>query len=229
MALPDSVKGERKKNQYLIPTLFDLYDLLQPILSNINILDSFENQVKKVLQDLKISLIEARNYARTKRHNTFFSKFIQLKGADRDRKFLQKGRLPEDEAKRTCLGCGHCAVDEPDSNDKAISNNAAGLLLHEQKKAEDEAAWANGQAVRNSKGEVMKKGRSRPFKMEVVRQECHCEQFGCTSRTGEVPSSECPLMCIDEATGERYGFDENGNCLCPICNCTCRLAWDVSL
>jgi hypothetical protein len=65
-------------------------------------------------------------------------------------------------------------------------------------------------------------------KMEVIVTRCCCAQFGYTTMDGLVPEGECPLKCIDDATGHRYGFDAEGNCLCPICSCMCSACYCVS-
>ena len=81
----------------------------------------------------------------------------------------------------------------------------------------------------DTRGAIMTKGRSRPFKSGVTRQDCHCNEMECTTKNGIVPIADCRLQCIDTLTGIRYGLDEHDNCLCPICGCLCNLSWDVSI
>ena len=66
--------------------------------------------------------------------NNFAAKFVNLCGADADRKYLQNGRRPQDEVKRFYLvcECDHAAVDEPDSNMEVILCNTTALIEHEQ-------------------------------------------------------------------------------------------------
>ena len=77
-------------------------------------------------------------------------------------------------------------------------------------------------------GSLLTKNRQYPFKTEISGQDCHCEQCGCTLKNGPVPLAECTINCINVSTGRRYGSDEHGNYLCPICGCVYRLLWDVS-
>ena len=148
-----------------------------------------------------------------------------LCGPDADRKFLQDIHVPRDEAKQFGLGCSHTGcIDKPITNMTVINPNIARLAEHEQQKTADNTIWNGGGMVYNKYVSVMAKNRQQPFKPEVARQTCYCGQSGCTSKNWAVPIAECHTICIDTDNGCRYGFDEHGNCLCPICWCSCRLA-----
>ena len=228
--LPSDLRGDRGKNEYLCTLILILREsLILPILNNTATMESFDNQIQIPLRKLMAVTENARANAATKLANEFSKKFIKLKGADVDRKFLENGKVPTDEAKSKCLGCGHHeAVDEPTSNEIALSRNLINLKNHAAQVLKDQADWDNGLVVRNSHGKEMTRGRQRPFKSDIVRQDCHCNQSGCNSKIGLVPISDCPKRCIDVTTGHRYGFDTSGNCQCPICGCDCQLSWDVS-
>lgn len=229
--MPQRITGDNAKNDYLA-TLFVLLcdSALSPLLDNPNAIQSFTDALKNHINTLKLAVGTARSAARTKRSNEYAKKFFTLKGEQRDRKFCQNGSLPQDEAKRFCLGCNHeGTVDEPDTNKGVIEDNIAKQRTAEEQAEADDAVWQAGGAVTTAKGKTLTKGRRRPApKLGVAWQECHCEQFGCTSKNGDVPPAECPIRCIDPATGARYVDNEWGSCTCPICVCTCRQAWDVS-
>ena len=199
------------------------------ILDNHAVLSSFPAPAKTALESLKSVVDTARDSMSVKRLNEMTSKFHTLRGAARDRKCLENGYLPLDEAKRRCLGCGHSGcVDEPNSNKAVYRNNIIKLAEHERKKQEDNAIWDAGGTVYNADGTVLKKNRQRPYRADIMVQECHCEQAGCTTKNGVVSIAECPIQCIDPSTRIRYGFDDDSNCMCPNCGCPCRMAWDVS-
>ena len=74
-------------------------------------------------------------------------------------------------------------------------------------------------------------GRQRPEpSYKPLTMKCHCKDSQCSTSEGPVPVHECPKRCIDDDTGERYGFDEvTGHCLCPICACnSCPSFYTVS-
>lgn len=186
---------------------------------------------RKPLEELHRLLQTAEQNASQELEKNCSSKFFKLSGAKLSRKFLQNGYLPVHEAKRKCISCHHVgSIDEPNTNITAHTNNATKEVGYERQAIRDQEAWERGDNVLNNKGETMAKNRARPRPtMEVLTQECHCAQQHCTTNEGDVPTNQCIMKCIDPATGSRYGFNERNFCLCPMCLCRCRVAYDVSL
>jgi hypothetical protein len=134
---------------------------------------------------------------------------VSLKGPEKNRKFLQLGRLPDDEAFQCCLFCTHQSIDYPDSNDRIMQENDAAMQKHEAAKLEWETQKARKVPV----------GRAPPIpKMLPVYLQCHCWQFNCL-RGG---SGTCP----DCKNNEENGFCDGG---CAKCSCPCAAAYLVSV
>ena len=159
------------------------------------------------------------------------SQFVSVSQEESEQKYLQSGHLPTDMNDCTCICCGHKYTDEPDSNRLSARSNAALRGQWERQIAEDEAIRSAGGQVLTTRGTVMAVGRQRPEpSYKPLTLKCHCKDSQCSTSEGPVPVHECPKRCIDDDTGERYGFDEvTGHCLCPICACTsCPSFYTVS-
>ena len=131
-ALPKDFKGARGKNNFLVTLFLCMRDeLLCPILNNPNALAALSGHVVTQLSELKLAVDNARSADSTKRASTFGTKFINLLGADADRKYLRNGRLPADEARGSYLGCGHHSIDKLDSNTAVIQCNTRKLADYE--------------------------------------------------------------------------------------------------
>jgi hypothetical protein len=81
----------------------------------------------------------------------------------------------------------------------------------------------------NAKKEAKKNGSDntikrilQPKKVSPYRQ-CHCHQLFCVTVGSKIGSS-CPIDCKDE-NGTPYGVDAKGHCACPICKCSCSIAF----
>ena len=130
------------KNDYLVTLFLCMRDeLLCPILNNPNALAAPSGHVVSQLSELKIAIDTAHSAASTKRASNFATKFINLCGADADRKYLRNERLPADEAKGSCLGCDHRSVDEPETNIAVIQCNIKNLP---SVRVYDYKIWQNG-------------------------------------------------------------------------------------
>ena len=115
-------------------------------------------------------------------------------------------------------------VDEPESNHaKAITNKFKYQNRQAQLAADRAAEAARGTAL-NNRGEPAGRKRNKPKYNDLVMN-YHAGQFGSTMRAGPVPSAKCPSGCIDDATRRRYGFNLEGNCLCPVCANNCRKSY----
>ena len=55
--------------------------------------------------------------------------------------------------------------------------------------------------------------------------QCMCSVLKCISRNISDRCNNCPIKCINPATGEKYNWEPN--CTCPICNCTCTACYAV--
>lgn len=223
-------KGEIVKAQHISTLLCDLYESLEPstvytdsVMSKIEDVNLLQNLIA-----LREGYIAAKSSAKHDAMSAVMKKLVKLTGRERDRKFLVKGSLPQDEANRLCTCCGHEAVDEPDSNRSVLQSNQQKMDAHAAQARKDQADWDAGIQVKANNGTVMVVGRSRPRPtMELLRQECHCVQMACLTNRGDVSEKDCIIKCINPATKERYEVVD-GKCLCPMCQCDCRMAWSVS-
>ena len=94
-ALPKDLKGARGKNGFLVTLFLRMRDeLLCPILNNPNALADLSGHVVTQLSELKLAVDNARSAASTQRASTFATKFINLRGADADRKYLKMKGFP---------------------------------------------------------------------------------------------------------------------------------------
>ena len=120
-----------------------------------------------------------------------------------------------------CIFCDHGYVDESDANRGKNERNTNKRAAWIAQGNIDLATWASGGTVYNGRNEPMAEGRKRPEpKYEQLFMTCHCTEFGCNTGEGDVPVDQCPIKCIDPATGIRYVIDQiNGECQCPICRC----------
>ena len=185
--------------------------------------------INKMMMELKDTIKSATSCARQSKDLAEQAKVITLTGEERDRMFLQGGGfLPQDEAHRYCPKCGHPSVDEPQKNRVVIERNKAKLENWSKEVEKFDECKRKGEPYVGSSGRVLSRRPAKP-QDEVAYVQCHCIQFGCISNAGDVDITECPIKCIDSATGERYGVDPaSGDCLCPLCQCHCCAATKVS-
>lgn len=143
-----------------------------------------------------------------------------------DRPFLKDGYLPVfDWANRCCAKCGQNAVDEPNTNKGIVQKREQKMKSWRDKVARYKECKKNGVPFVLSTGNVLKsKPRQEPT-LDEAYYLCHCLQIGCNNSTGKVLVEACPIQCIDPLTKERYGIDEDGNCLCPLDNCSCSSSY----
>jgi hypothetical protein len=72
---------------------------------------------------------------------------VTLTPPERNRKFLQHGRLPDDNAYPSCLLCTHQSIDYANSNDKTTQDNDAAMQKHSADKLEWEMKKARNEPV----------------------------------------------------------------------------------
>ena len=216
--------------------IFDLHHALKKVMPRAQHHPKLLQPQIQPIRTLHVMYQQALHLATTELNRQFSSQFVSLKGADKDRKYLENGYLPNIASNRLCISCStndvqHAYVDEPNSNRDALARNLTAQSQYDAQRAIDETTWANGGIVTNSNGGIIQHGRKRPQpKLQMVVLQCHCAQFGCTTSEGEVPKRHCPIQCIDNKTGQRYKFDDiTGKCLCPICSCDCHACYTVSI
>lgn len=226
-------KGDVVKAHAVSALLCELFELFESaVLYTNDAMSSIDDaDLVDQLLALKDGYTTAKDAAEYAKLANISKKMVKLTGATRDRRFLVGGSLPHDEANRQCPCCGHKdtdTVDEPDSNQRVIVANRQKTANHAAQAQRDRDAWNAGLPVYNNSGTVLQQGRSRPQpKMDLITQECHCEQFSCLTNAGDVSKKDCIIKCINPETNARYEV-VNGKCLCPICLCDCRKAWSVS-
>jgi hypothetical protein len=142
---------------------------------------------------------------------------VTIVGIERNRKFLENGFLPDDEAHRQCPSCLHTYVDIPEHCLGVVQRNMDAAAEFDRKKRDAEAA--------NAKDPASKVGMPRKLAMEESYKVCHCNQFNCWGQP-DGRGNLCPIKCKDKS-GKPYGFDASRTCLCPICNCQCSFATKV--
>lgn len=140
--------------------------------------------------------------------------FPTLTHSQQQRKCKQDGCVPSDPAHQRCIACGHMHIDEPNSNKDLQQKHLQEMREFERKKqaAKDDAA----------------KNKSAPKRITAPKlvqacQQCHCSQLCCVS-VGTVAGSSCPIKCRKNCDTS-WGADVSGTCACPICKCTCDLAF----
>lgn len=207
-------------------TIFDLHRALRRVMPRAQNHSALLPDQIGPITALSVTYQQALHTANTTHMQKFSSQVITLVGGAKDRSFLHLGARPNIEEQHTCIFCNHEWIDEPNSNSTNLQHNLRVQAQYDSQAEMDRVTWANGGDVTNDKGETMTRGRRRPKpKLKPIIQVCHCGQFGCTTATGVVPTSECPIQCIDIATNARYGIDQvTGECLCPLCICTCAAA-----
>ena len=144
--------------------------------------------------------------------------FPTLKQSDKNRKYLQLGYKPADPAHAICINCSHSFVDEPNSNLSLQSDHEKALREYEKKKkdAKEDAEKNKTTAKRIPAPKLIQ-----PY------QQCHCSQMFCLN-IGSTVGTSCPIKCKNPETGNSYGTTNDGSCACPICKCTCSIAYTTS-
>lgn len=227
--IPTSLSRNNSTNAFLGPLLFGIYSATLPIALDTRYGRSLNEDLKGCLRELTHLVQAAEHSASQELQRQFVSKFHTLSGIELTRKYLVNGYLPRQEEDRVCINCMHGSIDEPNTNRDVMVANQRKQVEFEQQEAQDKATWDAGGVVTNNRGTVLQVGRSRPRpQLGLAMYECHCKQMRCTTSIGEVPVEQCSIKCIDPETGERYGNDENGRCLCIMCKCTCRVSYCVS-
>jgi len=209
---------------FLGQVLYDLYTATTIVAPRSSHFSGLLQDQKLAVTTLHTRVACAIRDASTAIQSEFSSQFLssnQLKPGEYDRPYLQNGYRPTVQEMADCICCNHPFCDEPNSNRTAVENNRQARATHLAQLASDQRTWDAGGTVYNQRGTAMQRGRKRNDpKYEVLLINCHCPQFGCTTREGAVPEKECPIRCIDPATGSRYGTDPmSGDCLCLICQC----------
>ena len=230
-----SIVGDIKGDTAKVPSISAILCEICPILESNSIYTNdtmhriSDSELVQHLISLRTGYDRAKGNVEESKLNVLTKKMVKLVGPSRDRKFLENGTLPEDNAHKECVCCGHKnCVDEPISNQRVVEANQRKRANHEAQAARDQIEWDAGRPVLNNNGTVLQIGRARPFpKLDLLSQECHCEQQNCLTKTGEVSEKDCIIKCINPETKMRYEF-VNGECQCPHCMCKCRKAWSVS-
>jgi hypothetical protein len=176
--------------------------------------------LQKAIDGIHVHYDNAQRTAAVELQAEFSSQFLNIRGAEADRKYLVDGYRPTIPGLSNCISCGHGFCDEPNTNREKTIANQQKKLQYDAQAAADTARWNNGEQVMSNRNEVMQPYRKRPqptYEQLIVH--CHCDEFACTSGDGEVPTNLCPIKCIDPDTTKRYTIDINGQCLCPICSC----------
>jgi hypothetical protein len=172
-----------------------------------------QDHLWKLLEELKDLVEEANDASKTKKLMETKKYLIKLPRIHKERRFKVRGKIPDDEAFRICIVCGHNAVDEPDTNKDAFKRNQKKLDEHAEKKREIEDAKSHGDLVRAPPP---------PKNLDPIFRKCHCHHMKCMRGSNK----ECPNPAC---TGEPDTFDADGVCIvCPICACPCPAAWEVS-
>ena len=227
-AIPIDFRGERGKKASLAITLYELHQLTLQISVDSTAWLTITEVLKPPLVEICNAYSKAFSAASEALDDKFKLKGMKLSILEEQRKYIQNGHVPVDPSEGKCIHCGHSAVDEPNTNTNVLAYNATMKQRHDTQERVDKEKWDRGDQVLNNNGTVMKEGQKRPFRgLKELRQECHCREMGCLTTDDEVPKDQCLIQCIDVKTGKRYGFDENGDCLCPLCGCNCRRAWSV--
>ena len=215
---------------FLAQAIADIRQSLQPILPPSVNHTGLLASLKPVVAAVDTLYNQAQHVAATELESEFSSQVLTLSGPDASRRYLVDGYRPTIPGVEICMICGDGYIDEPNSNRVKAQRNQTKQAQYQSEAAADEAAWSRGEVVRNNKGEVMKEGRKRPEpKYKQLLLQCYCDEFGCTTGEGDVPTDQCPIKCIDPQTGKRYELDQNHNCLCPLCRCPCKAAYTVSI
>jgi hypothetical protein len=71
--------------------------------------------------------MEAEATVKQKKEDSLQNQIIKLSQVQKNRKFLEDGSIPVDEAHRTCPFCKHSNVDEPSSNVALLEKNLVAL------------------------------------------------------------------------------------------------------
>ena len=211
--------------------LFQLWGALEIVLPGTEEHTRLGRLQKSMVSSLDVMYKAALHMASTEAQSKLSSQFVSVSTQEAERKYLQNGYLPTDVADRLCICCGHGYTDEPNTNITDARDNELSRGQWERQVSEDRATQAAGGTVLTNRGQPMAEGRQRPEpSYKNLIRHCHCIGSQCTTSSGPVPVEECPKRCIDDATGERYGFDPaSGRCLCPICSCNnCPSYYTVS-
>ena len=87
-----------------------------------------KDPVNMAIKSIVSTVNQARSAAQQAKQQDEQSKLVTLNAQERDRRFLQDGYVPQDEANRFCAICSHSAVDEPNTNKAVLQLN---LNTHE--------------------------------------------------------------------------------------------------
>jgi hypothetical protein len=216
-----------KKNadsDFLGSILYQIYEAtpsISPLSANFDILTVPQKDAIRQLHDLVNRATQEESIELNNQFSNCFISVGSLPPGEYDRHYLVDGYLPVCVESRKCITCDHPFVDEPNTNKVAQRSNEIKKTQYDAQVANDLQVWAQGGTVHTTSGTILKEGRTRPQpSYQHLIYKCHCAEFSCSSDVGVVPKRECPIQCIDETTGQRFGIDENGMCLCHICACS---------
>jgi hypothetical protein len=209
--------------EFLGQVIFDIRGAIESIIPLSTRFGGMDDVLQRSITGISVMVAQAEQTASMELQSQFSSQHLKVGPEERDRKFLVDGFLPINVSMRKCLHCGLRSIDEPNANNNRARANQLKHAAHQSQLVSDRAIEAGGGVVLNNRGEPMQAGRKRNEpKYDALVLNCHAGQFGCTTHEGPVPAVECPIGCIDDATGERYGFDVEGDCNCPLCKSRCR-------
>lgn len=164
-----------------------------------------------------------------------FLKGVALSNAQRECTF-SFNCIPQDEALRMCIYCGHNSINEPIENDTIVADNKM-KIEHYRAATEKWVEYeANVDRVKKSsllsklppkpKHPITKKEmKGAPRRPKTTKQilQCHCLQSMCAQVESAVGSS-CPIKCKD-IEGNYYTAATDHTCSCPRCKCNCAKAY----
>ena len=158
--------------------------------------------LQRIVTRVSVTVGHAEQIAAMELQAKFLNQHLTVELEERDRKFLENGYLPINLKMRKCLHCGLPTVNELNSNRIMAVANRDKHARHQQQLASDQATEAAGSAVLNNREEHMQPGRkqNKPRYNPLIMN-CHAGQCSCTTNEGPMPASDCPIGCIDEATG----------------------------
>jgi hypothetical protein len=163
----------------------------------------------KLFEQLDEAIMMAVSYFLSDMQSKQLSCFPSLTPAQCNRKYLQDGFLPSDEAHQLWIGCNHAFVDEPNTNKGLEAKYAKELAEFNRKKEE---------AKQNDSNKCI----AAP-EMSMPYRQHHCLQIYCVNVQSAIGNS-CPIK-YKKDDGTFWGIKDNGSCACPICLCKCNLAF----
>ena len=223
-----------------IVSLFELLELLNPYFESSHRSSRSDStnpkmQVVKDMLQLKMT-IDSRAITTIGDSETDpFLKGVALSNAQRERTF-SFSRIPQDEALRMCLYCGHDSINEPIENDTIVADNKKKIEQYREATEKWAEYEANVERVKKSsvlsklppkpKHPITKKEmKGAPRRPKTTKQilQCHCLQSMC-AQVGSTVGSSCPIKCKD-TEGNRYAAATDHTCSCPRCKCKCAKAY----